>query len=214
MSGRLDRPPTTAILNPSCHLRSLTDASPTGPGVHFLSGQENNAMHPTLRTTLLTGLLMPAMALAMPQQGTQEITLGGAGSSDKDFDETILSIAGSWGTYVSPRSQWGIRQTISARDSEGESTRFDGATRIFYDYHFGGDKARPFVGLSVGGIYGKGVDDTFTGGPEVGLKYYVLNNTFILGLVEYQFLFDSASDVDDRFDDGAFFYSLGIGYNF
>src|SRR5690606_39814213 len=126
----------------------------------------------------------------------------------------VLSVSGSWGTYLSEDSLWGIRQTVSASDSEGESTQFDGATRLFYDYHFGDGKARPFVGVSIGGIYGEGIDETFTAGTEIGRKYYVLENTFIVGLMEYQFLFDSADEADDRFDDGAFFYSLGLGYNF
>jgi hypothetical protein len=171
-------------------------------------------MQPIMRTTMLLAALLPAVALANPQRGDQEITLSGAGSSDKDFDNTILSVSGSWGSYLSPHSLWGVRQLVSARDAEGESTSFDGATRLFYDYHFGDGRFRPFIGISAGGIYGEGVDDTFTAGPEVGLKYYVLQNTFIVGLMEYQFLFDSANDVDDRFDDGAFFYSVGIGYNF
>jgi hypothetical protein len=43
---------------------------------------------------------------------------------------------------------------------------------------------------------------------------HVKDKTFIELQVEYQFLFDDADQIDDRFDDGAFFYTLGIGYNF
>lgn len=146
--------------------------------------------------------------------GDKEITLGGAGSSDKDFDDTVFSVQGSWGQYLSESSLWGVRQTVNARDSEGESVKFDGSTRVFYDYHFGTGKARPFIGASVGGVYGDRVDETFMAGPEVGFKYWVQDKTFITAMAEYQFLFKSGSDAQDRYDDGVFLYSIGIGFNY
>ncbi|BFN27805.1 hypothetical protein PsSCT_25670 [Pseudomonas sp. SCT] len=146
--------------------------------------------------------------------GDKEITLGGAGSSDKDFDDTIFSVQGSWGQYLSESSLWGVRQTVNARDTEGESVKFDGSTRVFYDYHFGTGKARPFIGASIGGVYGDRVDETFMAGPEIGFKYWVQDKTFITAMAEYQFLFKSGSDAQDRYDDGVFLYSIGIGFNY
>lgn len=171
-------------------------------------------MNRLLKSSMLIAALFPVAALAAPTAGDQEVTLSGAGSSDKEFDDTALSVQGSWGQYLDQSSLWGVRQTVNARDTEGESVQFDGSTRIFYDYHFGSGKARPFVGASIGGIYGEEVDETFMAGPEVGFKYWVLDQAFIQALVEYQFLFESASEADDRYDDGAFFYSVGLGYNF
>ncbi|MFI8739973.1 hypothetical protein [Stutzerimonas zhaodongensis] len=171
-------------------------------------------MNRLFKTSLLVAAMLPAIAVAAPVAGDREVTLGGAGSSDKDFDDTVLSVQGSWGTYLDEASMWGVRQTVNARDSEGESVQFDGSTRVFYDYHFGSGNTRPFVGVSVGGIYGEEVDETFMGGPEVGIKYWVQDKTFITAMAEYQFLFKSGSDARDRYDDGAFFYSVGIGYNY
>lgn len=51
-------------------------------------------------------------------------------------------------------------------------------------------------------------------GLEFGLKYYVLEGTFILGRAEYQFFFDDGDEAEDNFDDGAFAYVIGIGYHF
>ncbi len=171
-------------------------------------------MNRLFKTSMLVAALFPAAVLAAPATGDQEITLNGAGSSDKDFDCTVFSVQGSWGQYLSDASLWGVRQTVSARDQEGESVKFDGSTRVFYDYQFGSGAARPFLGLSVGGVYGDQVDETFMAGPEVGIKYWVLDKTFITAMAEYQFLFKSGSDARDRYDDGAFFYSVGLGYNF
>lgn len=173
-------------------------------------------MKKLIASSILVAAMVPvgALALNLPQQGTQEVTLSGGGSSDKDFDSTVFSLNGSWGQYFDPNSMWGVRQTVGIRDNEGESTRFDGATRFFYDYHFGSGATRPFVGISLGGIYGEGVDDTFSGGPEVGLKHYLKEDVFVTAMVEYQFLFDSGSDARDNYDDGALFYNIGLGYNF
>ncbi len=126
----------------------------------------------------------------------------------------MFSVQGSWGQYLSESSLWGVRQTVNARDTEGESVKFDGSTRVFYDYHFGNGKARPFIGASIGGVYGDRVDETFMAGPEIGFKYWVQDKTFITAMAEYQFLFKSGSDAQDRYDDGVFLYSIGIGFNY
>ncbi len=167
-----------------------------------------------LSISTLAAAIFPVVALATPVTGDQEITLSGAGSSDKDFDSTIMAVQGSWGKYLSEQALWGLRQSINVRDNEGESTKFDGSTRLFFDYQFGTGNARPFIGASLGGVYGDNVDDSFMAGPEIGLKYWVQDKTFITAMAEYQFLFKSGSDANDRFDDGLFLYSLGIGYNF
>ncbi|PYG01236.1 hypothetical protein D893_02067 [Thioalkalivibrio sp. ALE21] len=51
-------------------------------------------------------------------------------------------------------------------------------------------------------------------GLEGGLKYYVLENTYVLGRMEYQWFFSRSSDAEDAFRDGAFAYTVGLGYNF
>lgn len=167
-----------------------------------------------LTTSVIMAAMIPVMAGAAPTTGDREITLSGAGTSDKDFDQNSLAFQGSLGSYLSPSSLWGIRQSVSINDSEGESTDFDGSTRIFYDYQFGTGNTRPFIGASIGGVYGERVEESFIAGPEIGVKHWVKDDVFITGLVEYQFLFESAGDADDRYDDGALFYSLGVGYSF
>jgi hypothetical protein len=171
-------------------------------------------MNRLFKTSLLVAAMLPVVAVAAPVAGDREVTLSGAGSSDKSFDDTVFSIQGSWGQYLDDSAMWGVRQSINARDTEGESVKFDGSTRVFYDYHFGTGQTRPFVGLSLGGIYGDGVDNTFSGGPEIGIKHWVQDKTFITAMAEYQFLFKSGSDARDRYDHGAFFYSVGVGYNY
>jgi hypothetical protein len=166
-----------------------------------------------IANSLLVATLLPGIALAVPAVGDREFTLSGAGTSSNDFDNTGLSLDGSFAKYLSLQSSIGIRQSVIVNNSD-DDTDFAGSTRLFYDYHFGGGNLRPFVGVNLGGIYGDNVDNTFSGGPELGLKYYVADKTFIMGMVEYQFSFKNADQVDDRFKDGAYFYSVGMGFNF
>ncbi len=112
----------------------------------------------------------------------------------------------------------GVRQSINYASIEGENITDDfwnGSTRGYLNYHFLADRARPFLGGSLGGIYGDGVKDSAFAGLETGVKYYVQTATYFLARVEYQFLFSSTSDAADAFqDDGAWAYTVGLGYNF
>ncbi|GAB3112219.1 hypothetical protein G8770_19640 [Aestuariicella hydrocarbonica] len=176
------------------------------------------------RNLLTIGVLaatLPAVALAQdmigPKDGSREFTLSGTGTSDKDFDNSSMGVSVDYGWYTSSHMVWGLRQSLNYADIEGENASDDfwnGSTRGYLDYHFLDGAARPFVGASLGGIYGDGVKDSGFAGLEFGLKYYALPSTFILARAEYQFFFSSGNEAEDNFDDGAFSYVLGVGYHF
>ena len=171
-------------------------------------------MQKLLTTTCLVALLMPAVAAAQAIGGDREVTIGGQGQSDKDFESNDFSMTASYGQYLNDNGQVGVRQTVTVSDRENESADWDGATVVFYDHHFGRSDWRPFVGANLGYNYGDRTEETFSAGPEAGLKYYVLDKTFIQGMIQYQFLFESSNDVDDNYDDGLVYYSVGMGFNF
>jgi phage repressor protein C with HTH and peptisase S24 domain len=50
--------------------------------------------------------------MADPVEGTREVTLAGAGGSDKDFDSNRFSLEGTYGYYRSPEVLLGIRQSV------------------------------------------------------------------------------------------------------
>lgn len=168
-----------------------------------------------LRTSLFVLVMAPGIVLAGPGAGSGEFSLAGTGSSDKDFNNSILAADVGVGRYLTPTSEVGLRQSVGFSDSDTGGSVWSGASRLFYDFHFDtGTKMRPLIGVNLGYIYGDQVDETFIGGPEIGLKYYVLDQTFISVLVEYQLLFDSATDIDSRYDDGVLAYGIGMGFNF
>lgn len=154
-----------------------------------------------------------------PAEGDREFSISGTGSSDQNFDSGSFGVTGDIGWYLRENSVLGIRQSANYASIEGENFRNDfwnGATRGYGNYQFAPtERMRPFLGASLGMIYGDGVKDDGFAGLEVGGKYYVRSKTYLLGRVEYQWFFSGSDDIDDAFkDDGSFAYTLGMGYNF
>src|SRR5688572_17401964 len=119
-----------------------------------------------------------------PLKGNWELTLSGSGASEKDFDTGGAAANVSIGYYFTENWQAVLRQGIGFSDF-GDSS-WNGSTRVALDYNFNLDRWRPFVGVNFGGIYGDGVRDTFAAGLEAGVKYYVLQKTFVFASLEYQ----------------------------
>jgi len=169
----------------------------------------------------LCAVLLPAAALAQaepasdrygPAAGQHEFTLSGTGTTDNDFERGLFGVTAGYGWYVTPELQLSLRQSLGWSDSGASS--WNGSTRIALDYHFDFGRFRPFVGVNLGGVYGDDVKDTGIVSPEVGLKYYANSTTFLYGMAEYQVFFESGDDIEDNFDDSAFVYTVGIGFNF
>lgn len=161
-------------------------------------------------------LLIPAVSFGQTnvyQRGTQEFTITGSGSSDEEIDNTFLALNVSYGKFMDQNLEWVIKQEITFNDVAGASD-FNGSTRGGVDYHFGSGPMVPLVGITVGYIYGDNIDEQFTLGPDVGVKYFVNDTTFVYGLIEYEILFDDAEEVDEVYDDGRFIYGVGLGFTF
>ena len=169
----------------------------------------------------VSALLIPTLSQAQgtyegvgPKQGDREFSLSGAGKSDKNFDNGGFGLSGDMGWYINDQTVAGVRQSVSWAAVNDGSDQVQGATKGFIDYHFGQNQFRPFVGASLGAIYGDGVKETGSAGLELGAKYYVLPSTFLQARAEYNFLFDSDNSVGNNYDNGSWDYVVGMGYNF
>lgn len=162
--------------------------------------------------SLLIGV--PSISMAQPEAGDRSFSISGTGASDQDFDGNTFGVTGEFGYFHSKQLEYGVRQTFSGVAGDKVSDEWSGATLAFLDYHFGEGKARPFVGVNLGGVYGESVSDSGSAGLEGGLKYYVLPKTYIGFGIAYQFLFSDGDDFDNKVNDGAFLYTLGVGFNF
>jgi hypothetical protein len=155
----------------------------------------------------------------LPTAGTREFTLGGSGASNSDLNDSFGGANFSFGQYFNETSAWAIRQSInySNPSSPGSRQAWNGATRFAFDFHFPTRAAlRPFVGANIGGVYGDAVRDTWAAGAEAGLKMYVQSRTFVYAMADYGWFFRHAREANDRdrFRNGQFNWSVGLGFNF
>lgn len=164
---------------------------------------------------VLLALVLPMGTVSAIEigRGQKELTFSGSGTTSKNFDTGGMSMTAEYGVYLNPRVEAGIRQSLGW--SKGaEDSSWSGATRFYLDYHFGSAQWRPYLGASLGGLYGNDTEETWFAGPEAGLKYYVQPAAFLFAQIEYQIFFQGASEISDRLSDGAYYYSFGAGYNF
>jgi len=150
-----------------------------------------------------------------PRAGDRELTLGGSGFSNKDLDGSNGGVSASLGWFLNDTLEFSVRQNVSYVNPEGGDSSWAGITRVALDQHILARGAvRPFVGVNFGGVYGEDVNETWLAGLEAGVKFYVKEQTFIFALVDYGWSFDDGDDADDTFSDGAFTWTVGIGFNF
>lgn len=178
-----------------------------------------------LQSKLLVSLLIAALPLGVaaqtadygPRGGDHEFTLGGSGASNRRISSSFGGANFSIGQYLNDTQEISIRQSInySNPDLPGARRQWAGSTRLAFDQHFAARGAfRPFVGVNAGGAYGDSVTDTWAAGIEAGVKYYVQPRTFVYVTPEYDWFFRHARGIHNRFRDGQFNWSVGVGFNF
>jgi hypothetical protein len=171
---------------------------------------------PLVATAQNRALVAPDVDVPGARAGQFEFTLGGNGVSNKDVDSTAGGGSASLGYYLTDTTEAIIRQSINYANPDDGNTVWNGSTRVGIDQHFSAPWApvRPFIGATVGRIYGDTVEDTWASGLEVGAKFYVQAQTFIYTTVEYQWFFEDADTADNSFKQGQWVWSLGLGFNF
>ena len=158
--------------------------------------------------------LVPMSASAYYQVGDREFTLSGTGTSDEEFDNTTMAVDFGLGYFFSENLEGVLRQNVTLAEVPGDDEIWNGSTRIGFDFNFNLEKLRPFVGATIGYLYGESTEESFIAGPEAGLKYFVNETTFIVGSLGYDFVFEDADEADDAFNDGRFVYNFGIGFRY
>lgn len=143
-------------------------------------------------------------------RGTRELTFAGAGNASSDFDNNTLGLDISYGWFSNPNLEFSGRQSVNFADVGGENA-WNGSTRVAMDYHWTGGRWRPFAGVEAGFVYGDGVSESGIIGPEAGIKYYLKPDTFVFWREEYQVFMHSSQN--DKFSNGSFIHTFGIGTN-
>jgi hypothetical protein len=153
---------------------------------------------------------LPAVSEAQFTFGDRTFTMGAGGTSDRKFSTNSFSINGDVGYFWMDNVEASLRQNLTRADAgRGGGSLWQASTRLAVDWHFVIGEFLPFVGAQAGILYGD-PRTNFILGPELGLKYFVNQTTYIQGLAEYQYL----TRTDDDFKSGRWQYTVGIGYRF
>lgn len=142
-----------------------------------------------------------------PHAGNYEATLTGTGQSNTDFDRSNFGLGGSLGYYYTKNWLFSVKQSLQVNDN-GDHTLLGSRTMFQAAYQWDLAKWQPYLGMNIGGVYGAAVSDDALFGPELGVKYYVNESTFIFANVAYEM------PIDECCNDGTIPYGLGIGFNF
>ncbi|MEE4383343.1 MAG: hypothetical protein V2J02_15190 [Pseudomonadales bacterium] len=163
---------------------------------------------------VVLGALQVPASHAAQEAGDRVFTLSGSGSSDNDFDSTSAGVNAQLGWMRTDHLELGLRQNVAGNAIREGQEAWSGSTFGYGAWNFGDGDVVPYLGANLGFLYGENVKDTSAAGLEAGVRFYVKEKTFIAAQLQYEFLFDDADDIDSRFNNGAFFYGLGIGFNF
>lgn len=142
-----------------------------------------------------------------PHAGNWEATLTGSGQSDDKFKDNNLGITGSLGYFYTDNWLFSIKQGLGTTDV-GNSNLINARTVLQGAYQFDMGKWQPYLGMNVGAVYGAGINDSASFGPEAGIKYYVNESTFLYGNMAYDV------PIDECCHDGTVPYAFGVGFNF
>jgi hypothetical protein len=160
--------------------------------------------------------LLPAVSSAQVR-GPFEVEFAASGANGNKFNGFSGALNVGLGYFITQdQIEIGVRQSLQYTDI-GVPRSLNGSTRVAADFHIPlGDQNQflPFVGVNLGYVYGDSVRDTWEMAPEAGLKWFVGNDVFIYGQVEYQFFFRSGSNIQNGFNNGEWVYSAGIGFRF
>lgn len=145
-----------------------------------------------------------------------ELTAGGSGSSNQDFDAGGGAVTASGGYYFNEVVELSVRQTSSYSDPTPVG---DGAwanqSRAALDLHIAiSPVVSPYVGANFGYAWGDGTHDSLMAGPEAGIKFYLKDDAFLLFGAEWEFFFDKDDSLNAAFDDGVLLYTLSLGLRF
>lgn len=148
-------------------------------------------------------------------KGDRTFSVSGSGSSDEDFDSNNGTMDLELGYFVADALSVAVRQGLGFADYNNGRDDWTGSTRLGLDWFFVDlGRVHPYVGASIGYIYGDGVEEQFIAGPDAGVRFFLNDTTYLTLGVEYQFLFEDSDEAEETYNDGRFVYGLGMGLRF
>lgn len=147
-------------------------------------------------------------------RGDLEIPVTMPNGRDEPFEDFLSGLSAEY-RYQFATSLIGLqRQPRLVLESIGSEPQLTGASRVSFDRDLSEGAFRPFVSININRFYGEGVDDAWAAGIEGGAKYFVMPRTFLHATVEYGWMFNQLRGFNERFTDGQWTWSMGLGFNF
>lgn len=191
------------------HTSTLTASLTLLAGLALAAQAAEDPIQPASAGTPST--MPPYTADPGPNAGNWEATLTGTGQSDDEFNSSAFGVTGSLGRYLTENWLVTFKQGLTLDEEtalSGDSTLVNGRSVLQGAYQFDMAKWQPYIGMNVGYLYGASTDDEAVFGPEIGLKYFVNESTFMFGNIGYEVPFDECCN------NGTVPYSLGIGFTY
>ena len=162
---------------------------------------------------LIIGLLFGnGSASALPGDGSSELLVSGGFNHTQNSDTGSLNVDLSYGYYLTPGWQLGIRQAINSTFVDDGGDFWLATTTPFLNYNF---RLTNIIVPYLGGFIGLAWNDrdaTGTAGPQGGVKFFVHNNTFLNLGYRYEVFFSRIDTVDNNSSRGNHVGNIGVGF--
>lgn len=148
-----------------------------------------------------------------PYQGAWDASLGVSGAVYDEYNDNGWGATGQLGYFVDDLVEVGFRQSGNFFKNDFNYI-LNGNSRFFVDYNLPilrQYRVYPYVGLVLGYTYGDEKPESITLGPDAGIKYYFLRQTYWYAGGEYQVLL---SKIGNPFRESEVTYSTGVGFHF
>jgi len=155
------------------------------------------------------------VSYAFQDEGDKEIEFTGGFSHTDGTNVGVANADVSFGYYVAPRINIGLRQTLNYAFIDDARDQWNASTIPFVNYNFltSNPNLRPFIGAFVGAAYNRN-DTTGTAGPSAGIKYFLSDNTAVVARYRYEWFFDKLAIADaTETSGGNHIFTVGMSYS-
>lgn len=177
-------------------------------------------MKTSVTTIAAVALLVLAFAPFCPAQeaangfekGEHTLMLSGGGISSEDFSGNKTALEVELGYFWTDTFATAVRQELAYENYR--SGMFLGSTAIAADWFWALSQVSPFVGASVGAVYGNHRDTELVLGPEAGVRKLIGESVFVNLMAQYEMFRDPSAQTPDERWGGRFAYTLGLGMRY
>ena len=161
---------------------------------------------------LVWALLPTASVIAAPTDGSSEVQVSAGFFHQENTDSGNLNADLSYGYYLTPSWQLGIRQALNYNFIDDGRDVWIATTAPFINWHFRlTDIVIPYLGAFIG-LAWNDRDTTGTIGPQGGIKFFVHDRTFLNLGYRYEFFFNRFEAIEDNASRGNHVFNLGVGF--